>query len=78
MLPHGKLFNDLENKAKWNGLFISQISAYHTSIRCSACGYKDSKNRVSRSLFKCKACSWQMNADLNASINIALKQKRYM
>ncbi|GIU72604.1 MAG: hypothetical protein KatS3mg003_2083 [Candidatus Nitrosocaldaceae archaeon] len=73
MLPYGKLFKDLENEAKWNGgLFISQVSAYHTSQRCSVCGYEDNSNRESRSMFRCKSCGWRMNADLNASINIAL------
>ncbi len=41
-----------------------------TSRRCSRCGYVDKRNRVSQSEFRCRACGYELNADLNAAENI--------
>jgi putative transposase len=46
---------------------VEQQSAYR-SQRCSKCGYVDRKNRSGKN-FSCKHCSFQIDADLNASLN---------
>jgi putative transposase len=47
------------------------VQPAYSSQQCSHCGFIDSKNRLSQAQFKCKACGFESNADLNASINIA-------
>jgi transposase len=51
-----------------NGVHISLQSSAYRSQRCSCCGYVFSGNRKEK-LFRCKNCSFQSNADLNASLN---------
>ncbi|MGH3215363.1 MAG: zinc ribbon domain-containing protein [Trebonia sp.] len=41
------------------------------SQRCSACGFVASKSRESQALFRCVACNFTNNADVNAARNIA-------
>lgn len=61
----------IEYKAARYGIIVRKINPYHTSIRCSCCGYEDSNNRKSQKEFKCIKCGFTMNADRNASLNIA-------
>jgi len=49
---------------------VVAIDPRHTSQTCSRCGYQHRSNRRSQSLFRCRACAYQLNADLNASYNI--------
>jgi putative transposase len=60
----------LNYKAETAGMRVVAIDPRHTSQTCSKCGYKSRSNRKSQSLFLCKECSYQLNADLNASYNI--------
>ncbi len=46
---------------------LEQNSAYR-SQRCNQCGYVNRKNRVGK-VFRCKHCSFQADADCNASCN---------
>jgi predicted RNA-binding Zn-ribbon protein involved in translation (DUF1610 family) len=39
--------------------------------RCSACGQADRDSRESQALFRCTACGFACNADVNAAKNIA-------
>ena len=39
-------------------------------INNSCCHYIDKENRKSQEYFKCLNCGYEINADLNASINI--------
>jgi len=48
---------------------ISKVNPAYTSQTCSKCGDVQTKNRY-KDKFKCKACGFTMNADLNASLNI--------
>ncbi|MCD6311017.1 MAG: transposase [Elusimicrobia bacterium] len=61
-------------KAKLAGLSIKLVDAADTSITCSRCGFKSRDNRKSQSGFKCNSCGFELNADLNASRNIAEKK----
>jgi len=59
----------IEYKATKNGKRVEYVDARYTSQKCSVCGHIDRSNRYQTS-FKCKACDFQLHADLNASRNI--------
>jgi transposase len=50
---------------------VERVSAAFTSQRCSACGQVDGKSRESQAVFRCTACGFACNADVNAARNIA-------
>src|SRR5215472_18228618 len=50
---------------------VEKVSAAFTSQRCSACGQVDRKSRESQAVFRCTACGFACNADVNAARNIA-------
>ena len=60
----------LSYKAEEAGMRVVAVDPRHTSQTCSKCGYKSRSNRKSQSRFLCGECSYQLNADLNASYNI--------
>lgn len=60
----------LEYKALNNGKQVVYVPAYYTSQRCSKCGYTSKDNRESQSIFLCKYCGYDSNADTNAACNI--------
>jgi IS605 OrfB family transposase len=60
----------LTYKAEAIGKNIVIVNPRNTSRRCSKCGHTEKSNR-SGSTFYCKKCGFQLDADLNASRNIA-------
>ena len=50
---------------------MERINPAFTSQRCSACGQVDGKSRESQAVFRCTACGFACNADVNAAKNIA-------
>lgn len=60
-------------KAADAGIEVTLVNPRNTSRTCSACGYCDKANRKSQSRFLCLQCGFQSNADINASVNIAVK-----
>ncbi|HEY7013562.1 MAG TPA: transposase [Streptosporangiaceae bacterium] len=64
----GLLVRRLENKAPGR---VEKISPAYTSQRCSACGHLAADSRESQALFRCIACGYTGNADVNAASNIA-------
>lgn len=58
-------------KAERIGIKVKFIDPRYTSQTCSECGHVDSENRETQDKFKCVACGFELNADHNASINIA-------
>jgi putative transposase len=64
----GLLVRRLEDKAPGR---IEKIDPRFTSQRCSACGHVDRESRESQARFRCTACKFACNADVNAAINIA-------
>jgi transposase len=50
---------------------VEKINPALTSQRCSACGRVDRGSRESQAVFRCTACGFACNADVNAAINIA-------
>ena len=61
----------LQYKAEEAGKMVVTVNPRHTSQRCSRCGYTDRSNR-NGAWFKCGNCGFELDADLNASRNIAL------
>ena len=63
----------LSYKAQERGMTVVKIDPRHTSQTCSHCGYQARNNRRSQSLFLCRSCGYQLNADFNAARNIREK-----
>ena len=64
----GLLVRRLEDKAPDR---VEKIKPALTSQRCSACGQVDRASRESQAVFRCTACGFVCNADVNAARNIA-------
>ena len=64
----GLLVRRLQDKAPRR---VEKIKPALTSQRCSACGQVDRGSRESQAVFRCTACGFACNADVNAAINIA-------
>jgi putative transposase len=64
----GLLVRRLEDKAPGR---VEKINPAFTSQRCSACGHIAAGSRESQALFRCVACRFTLNADVNAARNIA-------
>jgi transposase len=64
----GLLVRRLQDKAPGR---VEKISPAFTSQRCSACGQMDRDSRESQAVFRCTACGFAGNADVNAATNIA-------
>ena len=60
----------LKYKGEANGIRTGYVSARYTSQKCSKCGHISRSNRPCQSVFHCRSCGFQLNADLNASRNI--------
>lgn len=61
----------VEYKAALAGVPVIFVDPRNTSRECPACGCIDKKNRPNQSTFKCTACEFLANADINAAGNIA-------
>jgi putative transposase len=64
----GLLVRRLEDKAPGR---VEKVRSAHTSQLCSACGHIAASSRESQALFRCVACGYTLNADVNAARNIA-------
>jgi transposase len=64
----GLLVRRLQDKAPGR---VEKIHPAYTSQRCSACGHIAAGSRESQALFRCVACGYADNADVNAARNIA-------
>ncbi|MDP2909288.1 MAG: transposase [Nanoarchaeota archaeon] len=58
----------IEYKAVRKGVRIVKVSPYLTSQTCSRCGNLGFR---SKGFFRCPHCGYSLNADLNASLNLA-------
>ena len=64
----GLLARRLDDKAPGR---VEKIPPAFTSQRCSECGHVAADSRESQALFRCTACGYTGNADVNAARNIA-------
>ena len=66
-----KLFSMLEYKSKWYGKELVKIPRFAPSSKtCSNCGSVKKELTLSQRTFRCDSCGFEMDRDLNASINI--------
>ena len=61
----------IEYKADRLGIKVKYVDPAYTSQKCSKCGHIDKGNRQTQEKFICTKCGFELNADHNASINIA-------
>jgi transposase len=54
---------------------VVAVDPRHTSQTCSRCGHQARNNRRSRSRFVCRACGFELHADLIGARNIAAKYR---
>ena len=66
----------VEYKAKLAGIITEFIDPAYTSQTCFRCNYISKNNRKGL-VFRCKACNYENNADLNAANNIEHKTRDY-
>jgi putative transposase len=64
----GLLVRRIQDKAPGR---VEKIPPAYTSQRCSACGHVDGRSRENQADFRCTACDFACNADVNAARNIA-------
>lgn len=70
LIPRYKLRTAIKNLCERQGTPFMEVPARNTSITCNRCGYIDKMNRNGK-IFHCRKCGYKINADLNASVNIA-------
>jgi putative transposase len=61
------------DKAEAIGSIVVAVDPRKTSQRCNKCGHEHRRNRPTQSLFRCQACGYEVNADLNAARNVGWK-----
>ena len=75
---HKWSFRDLQDKIEYKsnlkGVKVEYVDPQDTSNECSECGHISEDNRK-KGFFECEECGFSLDADLNASRNIA---QRYM
>jgi IS605 OrfB family transposase len=69
---YAELVDGLKSKLSDSGVQITEVSPTYTSQRCSKCGWTRKRNRQGKR-FRCDKCSFECDADLNGSLNIALE-----
>jgi len=60
----------LNYKSEALGKLVLNVNPKYTSQKCSVFGHQEKTNRKG-AIFKCQKCGFELNADLNASRNIA-------
>ena len=65
----------IKYKARKYGINVKLINPRNTSLTCSNCGHTSKNNRIDQAHFICEHCGIKINADFNASINIAKSEE---
>ncbi|MET0996276.1 MAG: transposase, partial [Mycobacterium sp.] len=60
----------LRAKAEDAGRSLIEVDPRHTSDGCENCGHAAKENRVTQSVFVCRACGHHVQADEHAARNI--------
>jgi putative transposase len=67
----GEFRRQLTYKAAWYGCQVGVVSRWEpTSKTCSACGWIDEHLTLADRVFKCQACKFVLDRDLNAAVNL--------
>jgi IS605 OrfB family transposase len=68
------LFKEAIQQVAWqNGIAVRLVDPKNTSKACPRCGHVSRNNRKGQALFHCINCGYEVNADRNASYNIATR-----
>jgi putative transposase len=71
-ISFSEIRRQLEYKAKWAGKEIVVVDRFFPSSKlCSCCGNKKETLKLSERVYKCEACGYKIDRDLNAAINLA-------
>ena len=70
------LYEQVEYKAKAEGISVKQVGSAYTSTRCAECGFTADENRPTRTDFRCVKCESEANADYNAAKNVGMRYVR--
>ena len=60
----------LERNLDYKAGQVIRVNPAHTSQTCHRCGTIDPNSRIDQSTFRCQACGYAANADVNAARNI--------
>ena len=63
-------WSGLREKIEYKACTLLEVNPAHTSQRCSRCGHVSEASRRSQSEYGCVACGHEVNADVNAALNI--------
>jgi len=67
----GQLRSMIEYKSNWYGKNVTIIGRFEPSSKiCSNCGHIKQDLKLKDRMYKCESCEFEMDRDLNASINI--------
>ena len=69
--PFAQLLGFICYKAALSGIQVVEEDPWHTSQQCSRCRHTERGNRPRQAAFRCKACGYEVHADLNAARNLA-------
>jgi putative transposase len=59
----------IEYKARLSGIAVELVDPKYTSRTCAECGHCERANRPSQSQFCCRACGFEIHADINGARN---------
>jgi len=69
--PRGELHRQLAYKAQDAGVPVVWVDPFRTSITCPVCGDVAQPRRRVGTRFRCAACGWETDRQLNAGVNLA-------
>lgn len=69
--PYASLQEKISYKATEAGIPVETVDAAYTSVTCRKCGQQNRESRDGVE-FACRRCGYEVHADVNAAINIAL------
>jgi putative transposase len=71
-----ELRRQLEYKSAWYGCLLTFVDRFFPSSKiCSSCGCKKEQLSLSERIFNCSDCGFQIDRDLNASINLKAQRR---
>lgn len=63
-------WHGFRDKLDYKAADVIEVKAAYTSQACSSCGHVAEESRRSQSRFRCVACGYEGNADINAALNV--------
>jgi IS605 OrfB family transposase len=69
---YAKTIDTINRICEVNGIELVKVSPSYTSQTCSSCGHVDKDSRKNEK-FLCTCCGYEIDADINASVNILNK-----